>query len=201
MAADQLGCPVGTIRSRLATTRERLRRRLTRRGLAPTVIPVGLSGPGLIPALESAALSISVPAALVDSTVRGALRVGLGKGALVGIFSVGAVTLMDGVLKTMATTRLTILTTTILLAGLVKTGVGVAAYSALGRDEGLAGETNAAQAASQKTGASAPASRKPGPRFSGLPPAVEATRRRSEENVSGPALREYEAEIAIRWNR
>ena len=118
MAAAHLGCPVGTIRSRLATARERLRKRLTRRGLGPTAIPGGLSGTRLIPALESGALSVSVPATLVDSTVRGALRVGLGKGALVGIISVGAVKLMEGALKTMATTKLTILTTTILVAGL-----------------------------------------------------------------------------------
>jgi polysaccharide biosynthesis/export protein len=200
MAADQLGCPVGTIRSRLATARERLRKRLSRCGLAPTVIPVGLPGAGLIPALESAALSISVTVALVDSTVRGALRVGPGKGALVGIVSVGAVTLMEGVLKTMATTKLTILTTTILVAGIVTTGLGVAAYSALGRDEGVAGGTNPPQAATQKTGSTSPASGKPAPRFSGPPPKVkEQLRRRSEENIQA-LLREYEAEIASRWN-
>ena len=34
-AARQLGCPVGTVQSRLARGRERLRTRLTRRGLAP----------------------------------------------------------------------------------------------------------------------------------------------------------------------
>src|SRR5262249_17378914 len=35
-AAQRLGCPVGTIRSRLARGRLRLRHRLTRRGLAPS---------------------------------------------------------------------------------------------------------------------------------------------------------------------
>ena len=38
-AAEQLDCPVGTIKSRLATAREKLRQRLTRRGVAPAVIP------------------------------------------------------------------------------------------------------------------------------------------------------------------
>ena len=38
-AAERLGRPVGTVRSRLATARDRLRARLTRRGLAPAVIP------------------------------------------------------------------------------------------------------------------------------------------------------------------
>ena len=85
MAAGQLGCPVGTIRSRLATARERLRRRLTHRGFAPTMIPAGLSGSGLLPVSESAALSISVPVSLVDATVRGALRVGVVKVHLPGL--------------------------------------------------------------------------------------------------------------------
>jgi multidrug efflux system membrane fusion protein len=35
-AAEQLGCPRGTVASRLARARQRLRSRLTRRGLAPT---------------------------------------------------------------------------------------------------------------------------------------------------------------------
>ena len=46
---------------------------------------------------------------------------------------------MEGVLKTMMTTKLMLLTTTVLVAGLVTTGAGVAAYSALGRDDGLRG--------------------------------------------------------------
>ena len=35
-AAAQLGCPIGTVRSRMARARDILRRRLVRRGLAPT---------------------------------------------------------------------------------------------------------------------------------------------------------------------
>ena len=61
MAADHLGCPVGTVRSRLATGRDRLRRRLTRRGLAPA----GSS-------LEASAASPAVPGLLLDSTMRSA---------------------------------------------------------------------------------------------------------------------------------
>ena len=42
-AARQLGWPPGTVRSRLARGRGRLRDRLTRRGLAPAIVPVGAS--------------------------------------------------------------------------------------------------------------------------------------------------------------
>ena len=40
-AAEELGCPVGTVRSRLSRGRDLLRRRLTRRGYAPTAAILG----------------------------------------------------------------------------------------------------------------------------------------------------------------
>jgi RNA polymerase sigma factor (sigma-70 family) len=194
MAADQLGCPVGTVRSRLATARERLRRRLTHRGVAPAMFPVGLPGSAVIPVADSAALSISLPVPLVNSTVRGALRVNLGKSALAGIVSVEAVTLMEGVLNNMVTSKLTLLTTTVLVAGLVATGAGVTAYSALGRGQGPANGPNPTLANPQEPEASPPTSQKPAPRSFGPPPEVrEKLRRRSEESVQA-LLREYDAE-------
>jgi len=201
MAASQLGCPVGTIRSRLATARERLRNRLTRRGVAPVAIPAGLSGPGLGSLSESTTASTSVPVTLVDATVRGALRVGLGKSTLAGIVSAEAVVLMEGALKTMMMTKLTLLTTTVLVAGLVTAGAGVAAYSALGQNDGpgirLANTQDAAQDRSQKPATSPPAPQAPAaalPRPSNAE-VKEKMRRRSEESVR-KLLRDYEAELA-----
>jgi RNA polymerase sigma factor (sigma-70 family) len=60
-AARQLGCPRGTILSRLARARERLRGRLTRRGLT-------LSVAGLAAIL--APKSVAAPLALVNSTMK-----------------------------------------------------------------------------------------------------------------------------------
>ena len=88
MAADQLGCPVGTVRSRLATGRDRLRRRLTRRGLAPAASSLEVSGS-----------TLAVPASLLDSAVRSALHVGLGKAALATIVSAEAVALVDWIIE------------------------------------------------------------------------------------------------------
>ncbi|MFI5456593.1 MAG: sigma-70 family RNA polymerase sigma factor [Isosphaerales bacterium] len=208
-AAEQSGCPVGTIRSRLATARERLRKRLTRRGVAPAAIPMGLSRTGLVSVSGAGRgspdpappVGLSVPAALADATVRGALRVGLGKGALAGIVTVEAVTLMEGVLKTMMTTKLMLLTATVLVAGLVTTGAGVAAYSALGRDDGLArgraGAPNPAQTTARKQEASPTATQVPTPRpVQGAPSADEVKQkmlRVSQESVQA-ILREYESE-------
>src|SRR5439155_9806911 len=68
-AAQELGCPKGTILSRLSRARERLRKRLDRRGLALSgmVFPLLLDPKGWSLAAE--------PPALVESTVR--LAVGL----------------------------------------------------------------------------------------------------------------------------
>ena len=99
---------------------------MTRRGVAPSLLPAGLLGSGL--AWESTWATLSVPARLADATVRGALRVGLGKAALAGIVSAEAIALMKGVLQTMTTTKLIAMTATVLTAGLVTTGVGLMAY-------------------------------------------------------------------------
>jgi RNA polymerase sigma-70 factor (ECF subfamily) len=78
--AAQFGCPVGTVRSRLATARERLRWRLMQRGVAPMADP--LAGPGYL--LEAVSSISAGPAALAEATIRGALRVGLGRGCWSG---------------------------------------------------------------------------------------------------------------------
>jgi RNA polymerase sigma factor (sigma-70 family) len=66
-AARSLGWPVGTVKSRLAHGRERLRARLARRGLTPAAI---LSGGALTARPARAAM----PAALAAATARAALR-------------------------------------------------------------------------------------------------------------------------------
>lgn len=95
-AARQLGCAVGTVGSRLARGRERLRDRLTRRGLAPRA---GLLGAGLLEETASAA----APMDLMRSTAQAALRIAAGESALV---SANVSALLKGMLKTMFLTRL-----------------------------------------------------------------------------------------------
>ncbi len=79
-AARQLGCPVGTVRSRLARGRERLRGRLVRRGLAPNV---DLASSAIV----SNATPMTVPAALLESTIRAVVPGQQGGSATAGVVS------------------------------------------------------------------------------------------------------------------
>src|SRR5262245_61610164 len=95
-AAAQLGWPKGTVSGRLARARDALRRRLARQG-------VTLSAGTLLGA--SAHAAAAVPAALRDTTLRAALQFASG-GAAGPFASAEAVTLAQGVLEGMVTSKL-----------------------------------------------------------------------------------------------
>jgi RNA polymerase sigma factor (sigma-70 family) len=77
-AAHLLGWPKGTVLSSLSRARERLRRRLTRRGLA--------LASGLLAAMPSPTAALAdVPAALAENTFQAALLYTTGSGAVGGI--------------------------------------------------------------------------------------------------------------------
>ena len=92
-AAVEMDCPVGTIHSRLAWARERLRSRLTRRG-------VTLAGAGLTALLAHKAATAGLPAALAETTLQAAFAYAAHSATAVGV-SAGAVALTKGVLRTM----------------------------------------------------------------------------------------------------
>jgi RNA polymerase sigma factor (sigma-70 family) len=97
-AARHLGCPIGTIGSRLARGRERLRGRLVRRGLAPAV-------GALMSVLSTDSQGAGMPAALLKFTTHFGTRSALGK-AGAGTFSAASVQLVENVLRNMLMIKL-----------------------------------------------------------------------------------------------
>lgn len=98
-AALRLGCPRGTVLSRLSRARERLRDRLTRRGVA-----LSAAIPTIGAAIDSA--SASVPSVLLSATVRACLEFVKPKTAAVLASNTTAL-LAIGVIRAMTITKLT----------------------------------------------------------------------------------------------
>jgi RNA polymerase sigma factor (sigma-70 family) len=113
-AARRLNVPEGTLSGRLTKARRLLGKRLTRHGLA-------LSGGVLATVLARHAAAACVPHPLLRSTTAGALRMAAGEAAAV---SIKVAALVEGVLKGMLLTRLTI-ATFVLAAVLVAAGAGL----------------------------------------------------------------------------
>ena len=118
-AAGRLHCPVGTIGVRLRRARERLRVRLTRRGLAPTA---GLLGAFF--GLEAA--SAPLPAVLIRTTARAAAGFASGEAATAGLASAPAVAITQAVLATMGLVRLKFATGLVLALGMTTSVVWLA---------------------------------------------------------------------------
>jgi RNA polymerase sigma factor (sigma-70 family) len=117
-AARRLGWPVGTVESRLARGRERLRARLTGRGLAPTAGALGAI-------FASGSVRAAVPTTLAGATVRAAVRLSLGKTATAEVVSAGVLALVEGVSKAMSMNMIKLAGAILLAIGFAATGAGV----------------------------------------------------------------------------
>jgi len=103
-AALRLGVPVGTVKSRLARGRERLRGRLFRRGLAPSG---GLLGMALAAETAQAAL----PGSIVKAIARTATSFAAGEEATLGAVSASMSSIIERVAFVMSLSKLARLTT------------------------------------------------------------------------------------------
>jgi RNA polymerase sigma factor (sigma-70 family) len=124
-AATQLGCPLGTVRSRLVRARQLLHRRLNRRGLAPLAAVVATS---LDSALAGAVPSrlVAVPPELVHATIRAAARVGAGQ-ATSQAASGAIASLVQQMVWSLTMIKMKSLATGVVLVGLTSIGAGIAA--------------------------------------------------------------------------
>jgi RNA polymerase sigma factor (sigma-70 family) len=135
-AARQLGCPLGTVRSRLARGRKALHDALTRRGLT-------LSMAALVTALVAHGARAGVPARLLGPLPRLAAHFAAG-GEAAGLVSPRAASLADAGLKTTCASKAKVLVALLLVAGLA---AGVA--GALPRPGAGAGQAEAPPEAKQ----------------------------------------------------
>jgi RNA polymerase sigma factor (sigma-70 family) len=122
-AAKQLKIPEGTLSTRLDRARAMLAKRMTRHGLS-------LAGGSLAMLLPQHAASASIPKSLAVSTTQAATLFAAGKVAA-GVISANAMTLTQGVLKTMFLTKLKITTAILLTISVVATGSVALTYSSL----------------------------------------------------------------------
>jgi RNA polymerase sigma factor (sigma-70 family) len=111
-AARSLGCPPGTVGTRVARARGLLRRRLARRG-------VDLAAPGA-----------ALPAALVTSTVQAALLRTADDAVAAGLISAQAAALTKGALQAMSLTKWTLAAAVVLGLSLFGGGAAMLAHRA-----------------------------------------------------------------------
>jgi hypothetical protein len=145
-AAARLGCPIGTIKGRLARARELLRKRLLRRGIC--VSAAALDWHLVLPDLR-----IAVPEPLTHATLKAALSIAGTSGgsiATAASVSLSVATLTDGVLRAMNPTNLKAVSLVFLVAGAVTTGLVIAAAQGPAQQDGPSDQPPAAGAKTER---------------------------------------------------
>jgi RNA polymerase sigma factor (sigma-70 family) len=127
-AARILNLPVGTVSSRLARAREKLRTRLTRRGLA---LSAGLDAG----AVTGQSLAAPVSTALIEATTKAGLAIAVGQTLAAGLVSTRVISLTQGVVKSMFLSKLKMAAIGITAALMVGSGAGVVSYRTVAAQE------------------------------------------------------------------
>lgn len=149
VAAAQLGCPLGTVRSRLARARKLLHRRLARRGLAPLAGMVAAAiDSASAPASPMSVVHRLAPVApeLVGSTIRAMTHVAAGNLTAQGVTAFSAF-LVQRVLWSMTMFKISSIAAAVAILGVVGVGAGIAAQRVGG--SAAVGQANAGRGASE----------------------------------------------------
>jgi RNA polymerase sigma factor (sigma-70 family) len=123
-AARELGCPAGTVLSRLSRARERLRARLTRRGLAPAVA----AGGAALSIADLSAATAPVP------TMEALCPFATDRPTITDAMPPRAAALAQGVLTAMWMQRIRIAVGLVLTLAILGTGAGLVGLQAPARD-------------------------------------------------------------------
>jgi RNA polymerase sigma factor (sigma-70 family) len=145
-AARQLGVKEGTISSRLTGARKRLREVLAGRGITLSAVLAGLELAG--------GTRAAVPASEADATARAAVQ--FAAGDMVHGLSAKVLTLAEGALTIMFTTRMTLATVLLLAAALMGAGGLVLQRQAVSATEPAPPATRPAAAKDEQPPAKAP---------------------------------------------
>ncbi|HEV3261593.1 MAG TPA: sigma-70 family RNA polymerase sigma factor [Gemmataceae bacterium] len=123
-AAEQLGCPLGTVCTRLTRARGLLRRQLARHGVALSAALLGTM-------LSKHAVSAAASTTLVAATVKAGCLLAAGQTAAAGLISANVASLVKGASQAMFLTKLKITTVLLLAAGVLAAGAGVLTHRTL----------------------------------------------------------------------
>jgi RNA polymerase sigma factor (sigma-70 family) len=138
-AARRLGCPRKTVTTRLARALERLRRRLTRRGVV-------LSAAAVATVLGREAVATALPPALTEATIKAATLFGAGEAAT-GAVSARVATLTKEVLNAMWMHKVKTVGVMLLTVCALATAAGAFAYHLLAAEQPQAAKEEPPKAA------------------------------------------------------
>jgi RNA polymerase sigma factor (sigma-70 family) len=124
--AQQLGCPEGTVASRLARARLMLAKRLAQRGVTVSAgaLAAGLSGQA----------SAGVPPATVSATIKAVTAVAAGQAVAAGLISANVAALIKGVLQGMLLNKLKMAASAVLVMAAASLGAGGVLYATQEQD-------------------------------------------------------------------